>query len=510
MPTLLALEHLDKRYGAVHAVRDVSLAFEAGCIHMVAGENGAGKSTLLKMAAGVVTPDAGRVRVEGQPLSPHTAREAIRRRIGMVQQHFALVGALTALENVVLGAEPMASFGRIDKSAGRARAVAVAREVGVTLPWDAPVESLGVGDRQRLEIVRTLFRDARVVILDEPTAVLTPGEAASLYATLRRLADAGRAVVVVTHHLDEVRDHADRVSVLRRGALVSTREIVVREARDPGAVRALTRDIMGEEPAPPLRRAARKERDEGRPPLVVKDVHSGRALRGVSFTVAAGEIVGIAGVEGNGQRELVRVLAGLEAPDRGEVRSGAVAVVHEDRHAEGLVLPASVRDNLVLGELARFASPPLGVVDRVVLDREARLRMERAGVVPPDLDAPAAALSGGNQQKVVVARAVARADRVDAFVFAQPTRGVDLGATRAIHGEILDVAQRGKAVVVVSADLGELRTLSDRILVLARGRIAGEFPSDASDAQLGEAMLGAGASSTGALPPGGGGERESA
>jgi len=483
MAALLALERLDKRYGAVHAVADVSLAFEAGRLHAVVGENGAGKSTLLKMAAGVVVPDAGEVVIDGVRLDQHTAREAIARGIGMVQQHFALVGVLSALDNVMLGAEPVRALGRLDVERARARAVAVAREMGVSLPWEAPVETLGVGDRQRLEIVRTLVREARVVILDEPTAVLTPGEAAALYTTLRRLADAGRAVVVVTHHLDEVRDHADTVSVIRRGKLVSSRPM---NRRDGEAMAALTRDIMGEGPPPRLERRARQL---GEVQLELRDVRRGRALRGVTLRVRAGEIVGVAGVEGNGQRELVRVLAGLEPVDGGVVQAGPVAVVHEDRHAEGLVLAASVRDNLVLGELARFAR--LGMVDGAALEREARGRLERARVVPPDLDAPAAALSGGNQQKIVVARAVARAERgARVLVLAQPTRGVDLGAARAIHAEIAAAAEAGRAVLLVSADLGELRTLCDRILVMARGRIVTELPPDAPDARIGEAMLG--------------------
>jgi len=486
MPALLSLDRLDKRYGAVHAVTGVSLAFEAGKIHAVVGENGAGKSTLLKMAAGVVAPDAGEVRVGGEVLAPHTAAEAIRRGVGMVQQHFALVGVLSAIDNVMLGAEPVNALGRLDVARARARADAVAREMGVSLPWDAPAETLGVGDRQRLEIVRTLVREARVVILDEPTAVLTAGEVSQLYATLRRLAEGGRAVIVVTHRLDEVRDHADEVTVLRHGKRVSTR-IMQRGEAGVDLLRDVTRDIMGEEPPPALER---RRREPGEVRLEMKDVHLGRALRGVTLRVRAGEIVGIAGVEGNGQRELVRVLAGLDAPDAGEVRCDAAAVVHEDRHAEGLVLAATVRDNLVLGELARFTRH--GLVDAVALEREARARLDRGGVVPPDLDALAVALSGGNQQKIVIARAVGRSDRVSVFVFAQPTRGVDLGAARAIHGEMARAAETGKAVLLVSADLAELRALCDRILVLARGRVVAELPPDAPERVVGEAMLGGG------------------
>jgi simple sugar transport system ATP-binding protein len=480
----LSVEGVRKRYGAVQAVGGVSLAFDEGRIHAVVGQNGAGKSTLLKIAAGLVVPDAGEVLVQGRRLEPHTAREAIARGVGMVQQHFALVGVMSAIENVMLGAEPVDRLGRLDVPRARARAVGVAKEMGIELDWDAPAETLGVGDRQRLEIVRTLARDARVVILDEPTAVLTPGEARQLYAALRRLADAGRAIVVVTHRLDEVRDHADHASVMRRGELVSSAPV---EARDEAFARSLTRDIMGDEALAPLDRRARPP---GEVKLELKDVRAGRALRGVSLTVKAGEIVGVAGVEGNGQRELVRVLAGLDAPDGGELRCAPAAVVHEDRHAEGLVLQAPVRDNLVLGELARFTRR--GLVDAAALEKEAKGRMDRAGVVPPDLDVPAAALSGGNQQKVVVVRAVARADKgAEVLVFAQPTRGVDPGAARAIQVEIARAAEAGSAVLLVSADLAELRLLSDRLLVMSRGRIVAELPPDAPDDRVGDAMLGA-------------------
>jgi general nucleoside transport system ATP-binding protein len=489
MSALLALDRLDKRYGAVHAVDGVSVGFDAGRIHAVVGENGAGKSTLLKMAAGVVVPDAGEVRMDGLRLEPHAAHEAIRRGIGMVQQHFALVGVLTALQNVMLGAEPVRTLGRLDVDEARSRAQAVARDMGVSVPWDAPVETLGVGDRQRLEIVRALVREARVVILDEPTAVLTPREADALYVTLRRLADAGRAVIVVTHRLDEVREHADAVTVLRRGSLVSTR---VGIRGDADATQQIARDIMGQEPPPPLERRVR-ERGDVR--LAVRDLWLGRTLHGVSLEVHGGEIVGIAGVEGNGQRELVRVLAGLQAPDRGEVVCDAAQVVHEDRHAEGLVLGATVRDNLVLGELERFTR--FGLVDAAALELAARSRLERAGIVPPDLDAPVAALSGGNQQKVVVARVIARAGEGSVFVFAQPTRGVDLAAARAIHDAIVRVAEQGKAVLLVSADLAELRALCDRLLVMARGRIVADLPADAPEAEIGDAMLGGGSGTEG-------------
>jgi simple sugar transport system ATP-binding protein len=475
-----------KWFGALHAVKGVSLEANAGRVLAVCGENGAGKSTLLKIAAGVLRPDEGRVLVDGTELAPHTAREAIRRGVGMVQQHFALVGTLTALENVVLGVEPTRGAGVLDLRSARKKMEDVLRELGADLPLDAPVEELGVGDRQRLEIARALYRDAKVVILDEPTAVLTPGEAKSLYATLRRLADARRAIVVVTHKLDEVREHADEVLVLRRGERVLARSLGERDAHRAAGGRAeamdeIARAIMGGDPPRPRERA---QRARGEVALVLDGVTHGRALRGVSFEVHAGEIVGIAGVEGNGQRELVGILGGLLHRDAGDVKGGPIVVVYEDRQREGLVLDASVRDNLVLGELARFSKG--FVLDVGALDAEARRRFDRAGV-KGTLGETARSLSGGNQQKVVLARALARDAKV--LVLSHPTRGVDLGATRAIHADILAAADGGAGVVVLSADLGELRALADRILVLAKGAIAAELPPTASDDEIGCAML---------------------
>jgi simple sugar transport system ATP-binding protein len=429
-------------------------------------------------------PDAGEVLVDGARLVPHAPAEAIRRGVAMVQQHFALVEPFTVLENIVLGAEPTKGpLGELDLGAARTKAMEIARELGAELPLSAIVSALGVGDRQRLEIARALYREARVVILDEPTAVLTPGEADALYATLRRLAEAGRAVIVVTHKLDEVRDHADVATVMRRGAIVETRPV----ARTEADMRALGDAVMGAEPPAPV---VRRTRPVGEPVIVLRDVRVGRALRGVSLEVRAGEIVGVAGVEGNGQRELVRALARLERLDGGAVapRVDDLAIVHEDRQHEGLVLDAPVRENLLLGELRRFTRH--GLLDRRAMTREAAARAE-AAQAPRDLDLLARTLSGGNQQKLVVARAVARIGPrgARALVVAHPTRGVDLAASRAIHAEILAAADRGAAVLVVSADLHELRTLADRLVVLARGKVSAELSAGASDAEIGRAML---------------------
>ncbi len=485
----LELDGVDKRFGAVHAVQGARLSFEASRIHAVVGENGAGKSTLLRMAAGLLAPDEGEVRVEGRRLDPHTPAEAIRRGVAMVEQHFSLVEAFTALENIVLGVEPVRSpLGRLDLDRARAKVTAIVRELGGAMVLDARVASLGVGDKQRLEIARALYRDARIVILDEPTAVLTPGESVALYATLRRLTDTGRTVIVVTHKLDEVRAYADLATVMRRGMVIETREVHRTEAD----IRSLADAMMGSDSAAPV---TKQERSIGEPVIVVKGLCVGKELRGFSLQVRAGEIVGVAGVEGNGQRELVGALAGFVEPRAGTIipAPSALAFVHEDRHREGLVLDAPVRDNVTLGELERFSR--LGLIDPTALDSVARGRVLRAQA-PPDLDAPARALSGGNQQKVVVARAVARVDQNDprgrrarGLVLAHPTRGVDLGASRAIHAEIVGAAAAGVAVLVVSSDLDEIRALADRLVVIARGVISAELSPGASDAEIGRAML---------------------
>ncbi len=487
----LRLVGVDKTYGEVRALACVSAEFATGEVHAVVGENGAGKSTLLKIAAGIVTPDSGHVVIEGKKLFPHSAREAIRRGVGMVQQHFALVGVLSVLENIVLGAEPGPLLGRIDFKTAHARARTLLTDLGFAFRLDTKVDLLGIGDRQRLEIARVLYKKARTIILDEPTAVLTAYEAHALYEMLRDLARSGHAVVVVTHKLDEVVAYADRVTVMRRGKRVETFELGDRASRGYELTQRIAAAVMGGAlpeslPFPPDA--------PGAAALVLKDVKLGSALRGISFECHAGEIIGIAGIEGNGQHELARVIAGLDRPDSGllwpkDEKTRRASVAFEDRQRDGLVLPASVRDNFMLGELGAYSS--YGFVDNENVTAEAKRRLDRSGVVPADLDLPAAALSGGNQQKIEITRAIARVEAgTQVLVVAHPTRGVDLGAARAIHEQILACAQtRRAAVVVISSDLAELRALSGRILVMARGRIVAEMPRTASDVEIGERML---------------------
>jgi simple sugar transport system ATP-binding protein len=499
---------VSRRFGDFVAVDGATVTLEPGTIHAIVGENGAGKSTLLKMAAGVLAPTTGEVRIDGRPLLPATPTEAIRRGVGMVHQHFMLVGAFRAIENVILGGEPT-SFGRLDIEAATKRATAILASAGITLPLAAITSSLTVGERQRLEILRVLFRGAHAVLLDEPTAVLSPFEAHELYATLRALAEGGVAVTIVTHRLDEVSRHADYVTVMRHGKVVlsqALRRASLASLPDGVGSRAspddLTRAIMGGAPPPPFQPP---EVAEDAP--IVLDVQglrldpagAGCGLDGVDLAVRAGEIVGIAGVEGNGQHDLVRAIAGMEPRATGRIaiagrdlagarvraRRPYLGVVHEDRHAEGLLLDGSVGDNLVLGDLG----------DRGWLDEAATIarRIAAFGVEPPSAERLAGELSGGNQQKIVMARALDRlrgAGGKAAVVLAQPTRGVDVGAAAVIHTAIGEAAASGVAVLVLSADLAELRRLSHRILVMLKGKIVAELPRDASEMAIGRAMLG--------------------
>ena len=509
---VIELTGLTRRCGRVLAVNEASARFDPGEIHAVVGENGAGKTTLLRLAVGFFEADSGSVVIGGAPLRPATPTEAARRKVLMVHQHFMLVGAFTALENLLLGNEPVLSGGRIDLARARREVLALAERTGLAVPLDTPADALGVGDKQRLEILRILHRGAEALLLDEPTAVLTPLEANDLYATLRALADEGRTVVVVTHRLDEVVRFADRVTVMRRGRVVLSRPLD--RTSNAASMEELTRAIMGREAPPTFARPPLAK--DAAPSLEVTGLSftdaTGRTwLDGVDLTVRRGEIVGIAGVEGNGQRELVHAVAGLLPRPRGSVRVAGrdlpsssneaeavrarrpmLRVVHEDRHAEGLLLDATVADNLVLGALddvARAEEPAL-----------AARRISSFGIVPPDPAALSRELSGGNQQKIVVARALdgfadGPSPAGSAVVLAQPTRGVDVGAAAAIHAAIGRAAEAGLGVLVISADLGELRLLCHRLLVIHKGHIVAELLPTASEETIGRAMLGLGGAS---------------
>jgi len=469
-----------KRYGDCVALHDGALRLRRGTVHALVGENGAGKSTLMRIAFGLVRADSGSLWLDGDvDLSRHGARQARARGLGMVHQHGSLVPSLTVVENAVLGAEPTRG-GFLDLEPPAQALRALGREVGLEVDPAAVAGDLSVGQQQRAEILAVLYQGAKTLILDEPTAVLAPVEVEGLLATLRRLVEGGKSVVLVSHKLDEVRAVADEVTVLRAGRAVAH---FGRGASAAEIARAMVGSEVSPVPRPPpvatteLALEVRGLDAAGR---------GGRAVHGIDLAVRRGEIVGVAGVEGNGQAELVEAIAGLAPARAGTIRvagsdvtAATVAArqarglghVPEDRHARGLVLSATVAENLALGRGAEL-SPGLRL-DRRRLREHAERLVADWDVRPPDVELPASALSGGNQQKVVVARELTR-PRLAAVVAAQPTRGVDLGAVALIHGRLRAAAAAGVGVLVVSADLDELLALCHRVVVLSRGRIAGE------------------------------------
>lgn len=467
------------RVGDFVAVRDATVRLRAGQIHALVGENGAGKSTLLKLMAGALAPSSGQILVDGAVLSPATQAEAIRRGVGMVYQHFALVPSFTGLENLMLGVEPVGPGGWLRPGVMEARARQVAEQTGLQVNLGVPVNQLGVGERQRLEILRVLVRGARALLLDEPTAVLTPTEAQGLYELLRRVAAQGAAVAVVTHHLDEVLRHADEVTVLRRGEQVFQGEVGGVSA-DELAARAL-----GQIPRVP--RPLEVPYDA--PTLLELEGLQAEGLGPLSLRLRRGEVLGVAGIDGNGQDALVEALAGLRGA-RGALRLGGqelgsttvlarrsagLEVVHGDRHRFGMLADASVHDNLVLGDLGP-GEAELGA-----------RRLAASGVEPRDPGRQAGALSGGNQQKLVMARALDRGPRV--LVAAYPTRGIDAAAGALVRQHLVTAAQGGAAVLLISGDWAELRTVAHRIVVMRKGVLVAELPPDASEQELGKSMM---------------------
>ncbi len=469
-----------------------------GEVHALLGENGAGKSTLMNVLYGLQQPDEGEVVLRGERVEIHSPREAIGMRIGMVHQHFMLIPVMTVAENVVLASEPRRGA-LLDRDAAERRVRELSERFGLVVDPRAYVEDIGVGQQQRVEILRVLHRGADVLILDEPTAVLTAQETAELFKVLRALTAEGVSVIFITHKLREVLEIADRVTVLRRGRKVGTVDT-------EGATEAsLAKLMVGRDV---LFRVEKEAATAGEPLLEVEDleVEDDRglpAVRGLSLRVCGGEIVGVAGVDGNGQSELVEAITGLRNPRGGQIRvagtdvtgrgvQGALAAgvghIAEDRHRRGLVLGFSLAENLALREYRR---PPLsryGLLSPRRMQQQAQPLLEQYDVRGGQPQTLAASLSGGNQQKVVIARELAEEPRVT--VAAQPTRGLDVGAIEFVHKRLLEQRDAGRGVLLVSLELEEIRSLSDRVLVIYEGRIVAEVAPDVSDEELGVAMLG--------------------
>jgi simple sugar transport system ATP-binding protein len=497
------MRHIDKRFGAVHANRDVQLVVRAGTVHGIVGENGAGKSTLMSILYGFYEADAGEIEIEGRTARIRGSREAIALGIGMVHQHFMLVDNLSALDNVMLGAEPGFLLGPA-RAQVRAGLEALMQRTGLAVDLDAPVEALPVGERQRLEILKALYRGARILILDEPTAVLTPQETEQLFAVLRQLREQGTTVLLITHKLKEILALCDHVTVMRQGAVVL--DCPIGETSLDGLAEAMVgrrvnlgRDGHRAAPGAVLLEA------QG---LSWADALGVPRLADVSLALRAGEIVGIAGVSGNGQSELLDVLAGLLAPQQGRLtidgrgfeprrwldpataRALRIAHVPEDRHKRGLVLPFAAWESAVLGYQRRERYNLRGWLRGARMRDDCAAMMERYDVRPRNPLLRSSKFSGGNQQKLVLAREAAPEPKV--LLVGQPTRGVDIGAIEFIHGRLRAMRDAGGAVLVVSSELDEILALADRVLVMNAGRIAGELPIEQCNEQsLGRLMAGA-------------------
>ncbi len=500
-PPLLELRGITKRFPGVLANDRVDLQLHRGEIVALLGENGAGKTTLMNVVYGLLSPDAGEVLFEGSEVSIRSPRQAISLGIGMVHQHFMLVEPLTVAENIVLGHEP-ARATVIDFKAARSFVQDLSERYGLKVDPDERIENLPVGTQQRVEILKALYRGARVLILDEPTAVLTPQEVHELFAVVRSLVTEGLTVVFITHKLEEVMNVADRVVVMRDGAVVG--ETRPSETDQKG----LARLMVGREV---VFRITRTPSHCGATVLSVADLNvvtdrGIEAVRGVSFEVCGGEIVAIAGVSGNGQTELIEALTGLRRVKSGKIMLGdrditkssarstieaGVSHVPEDRLRRGLVLEFDLAENLILGDHRRPPFAQYGLMWPSAITRIAEERIEAYDVRTPSLDVDAATLSGGNQQKLILARELGR--NPDLLIAAQPTRGLDVGAIEFVHGEILKERDAGKGILLVSLELEEVQSLADRILVIYEGRIVKEFASgEATDEELGFYMTGGG------------------
>ena len=494
----LELRSITKRFGPLVANDAISLTVEPGEIHCLLGENGAGKSTLMNVLYGLYQPDEGEIVIDGAARPLTGPRDAIKAGIGMVHQHFMLVPVFTVTENIVLGDEDAKRFGILDRRKARAHVREVSERYNLPVDPDARIEDLPVGIQQRVEIVKALVRDAEVLILDEPTAVLTPQEIEELFAVMNRLREAGKSIVFITHKLKEVKAIADRITVIRRGKVVGTADPSLSEQELAAMMVGRSVNLVVDKG--PARPGAASFQVQN---LTVLDPHGQAVVDDVSFTVRDGEILGIAGVQGNGQSELAEAIVGLLPADAGSIildgrelvgqstrRSldAGIGFIPEDRSHDGVVGEFSIAENLVLD---LYHKPPFGgalSLDLGELDRNAKLRIAEFDIRPTEPDHPAGQLSGGNQQKVVVAREMSRPLRL--LVASQPTRGVDVGAMEFIHKRIVAERDAGRPVVIVSTELDEVLALADTVAVMFSGKIIATVPPDTSREEIGLLMAG--------------------
>jgi ABC-type uncharacterized transport system ATPase subunit len=496
---LLELRGITKRFPGVLANDNVNFDLRPGEVHALLGENGAGKSTLMNILYGLYTPDEGQILLHGKPIDLGSTKAAIEHGIGMVHQHFMLIPVMTVAENIVLATEPRRAGVLLDYDAARRRVRELSERYGLLVNPDARIDRTSVGQQQRVEILKALYRGAEILILDEPTAVLTPQEAKELFEIIRSLTDQGKSIIFISHKLNEVLEVADRVTTLRRGVVVDT--IDAEGATEEG----LARMMVGREV---LLRVEKKAAQPAGALLQVEHVsvvddRGLETVRDVSFEVCAGEILGLAGVDANGQSELIDAIAGLRHVSSGrivvdghdlthahakETLDAGVGHIPEDRHRRGLVLPFSLTENLALHAYRHPPNSRHGLLNLRAMAARARKLLAEFDVRGGTPATPAFALSGGNQQKVVLAREIDGDPKL--LIAAQPTRGLDVGAIEFVHRRLVEQRDAGRAVFLVSLELEEILSLSDRILVIYEGRIVGEFPPTATEEELGLAMTG--------------------
>jgi ABC-type uncharacterized transport system ATPase subunit len=500
-PPVLELAGITKRFPGVLANDHVDFDLRPGEVHALLGENGAGKSTLMNILYGLYHPDEGEIRINGRTVTMGSPRQAIDQGIGMVHQHFMLIPVMTVAENIVLASEPRHAGVLLDTDAAADRVRELSRTFQFAVDPKQKVQNITVGQQQRVEIMKALYRNADILILDEPTAVLTPQEATELFRILETLKQEGMSIIFISHKLNEVLEIADRITVLRRGKKIET--VDASTATEEG----LARLMVGREV---LLRVEKKPSEPGEPLLVVEgltvvDDRGLEAVKDVSFTVKAGEIVGIAGVDGNGQSELIDAITGLRSVASGRIvvdgedvtgnsvkdsLDAGLGHIPEDRQRRGLVLEFSLAENLALHEYDNPPASRLGWLFPGKIVARARRLLKEFDVRGGGPQTRASALSGGNQQKVILAREVSRGPRV--LVAAQPTRGLDVGAIEFVHRRLVEERDAGKAVLLVSLELEEVLSLADRILVVYEGRIVAEYPPTVTQEELGVAMTGGG------------------
>ncbi|MFD0617889.1 ABC transporter ATP-binding protein [Paenibacillus sp. GCM10027629] len=497
--TVLELKGITKRFGEVVANEDISFALKQGEIHALLGENGAGKSTLMNIVFGLYQPTEGSIWVRNQEVQMDTPNKAIELGIGMVHQHFKLVQPFTVTENIILGMEPKAGLATDMKSAS-AKIRQLSEQYGLNVDPSAKIENISVGMQQRVEILKTLYRGAEIVILDEPTAVLTPQEITELLAIMRRLASEGKSIIIITHKLKEIMEVADTCTIIRRGRVIDS--VVVKES----SPQELAEKMVGRE----VRFKTDKEKAQPQQAMLsVKDLkvrgdNGQMAVNGLSFQVRAGEIVGIAGVDGNGQAELIEALTGMRRSDSGAIELDGVNILNksprivgqsgishipQDRHKHGLVLDFTVPENSILQIYNKPEMNKGGLMDSKAAQTLAEKYVKSFDIRIPGYDVPVRAMSGGNQQKLIIAREIDRRPKV--LIAAQPTRGLDVGAIEFVHKELIAERNNGKGVLLVSFELEEIMNVADRIIVLFNGQIVGEtYPDQTNDQELGLMMAG--------------------